>query len=76
MDAIDEKCDPLSTTAPESPIASSVGTTTNSQPHLVAATNIVQLTIPQGQAQVGFAVPTLRFHLFHYFFLHFGALGI
>ncbi|KAL1495050.1 hypothetical protein ABEB36_010531 [Hypothenemus hampei] len=51
MDAIEEK-DPLSTAAPESPIASSVGTTTNSQPHLVTATNIVQLTIPQGQAQV------------------------
>uniref|UniRef100_A0AAR5PML6 BZIP domain-containing protein n=3 Tax=Dendroctonus ponderosae TaxID=77166 RepID=A0AAR5PML6_DENPD len=50
MDAIEEKCDPLSTTAPESPIASSVGTT-NSQSHLVAATNIVHLTIPQGQAQ-------------------------
>ncbi|XP_066155804.1 cyclic AMP-responsive element-binding protein 1-like isoform X2 [Euwallacea fornicatus] len=51
MDAIEEKCDPLSTTAPESPIASSVGTTTNPQPHLVAATNIVQLTIPQAQVQ-------------------------
>ncbi|XP_050297475.1 cyclic AMP-responsive element-binding protein 1 isoform X10 [Anthonomus grandis grandis] len=53
MDAIEEKCDPLST-APESPIASSVGTiinNNNSQSHLVAATNIVQLTIPHSQVQ-------------------------
>lgn len=43
--------DPLAPSPdPAVPIASSVGVTTNSsQPHLVAATNIVQLT----QAQVG-----------------------
>jgi len=55
METIEEKCDPLATSGPDSPIASSVGSTTNSQPHLVAATNIVQLTIPQGQTQVGVA---------------------
>ncbi|XP_050297466.1 cyclic AMP-responsive element-binding protein 1 isoform X9 [Anthonomus grandis grandis] len=59
MDAIEEKCDPLST-APESPIASSVGTiinNNNSQSHLVAATNIVQLTIPHSQAMMPFKIP-------------------
>lgn len=43
-------------------IASSVGVT-NSQPHLVAANNIVQLTLPaqaQGQAQVGVVGPTVH----------------
>lgn len=50
--------DPLAPSPdPQGPIASSVGVT-NSQPHLVAATNIVQLTLPaQTQAQVG--VPPL-----------------
>ncbi|CAH0554959.1 unnamed protein product [Brassicogethes aeneus] len=44
--------DPLSTSPdPQGPIASSVGVT-NSQGHLVTATNIVQLTLPQTQAQV------------------------
>lgn len=46
--------DPLAP-SPDPPlsIASSVGVT-NSQPHLVAATNIVQLTLPtHTQAQVG-----------------------
>lgn len=48
--------DPLAP-SPDPPlsIASSVGVT-NSQPHLVAATNIVHLTLPshtQAQAQVG-----------------------
>ncbi|XP_050297442.1 cyclic AMP-responsive element-binding protein 1 isoform X6 [Anthonomus grandis grandis] len=59
MDAIEEKCDPLST-APESPIASSVGTiinNNNSQSHLVAATNIVQLTIPHSQTLMPFKIP-------------------
>ncbi|XP_076265580.1 cyclic AMP-responsive element-binding protein 1-like isoform X3 [Rhynchophorus ferrugineus] len=50
MEAIEENGDPLST-APASPIASSVKTT-NSQPSMVTATNIVQLTIPHEQAQV------------------------
>ncbi|XP_060527813.1 cyclic AMP-responsive element-binding protein 1 isoform X2 [Cylas formicarius] len=52
METIEENgsVDPLAT-SPESPIASSVGNT-NIQSHLVTATNIVQLTIPQGQAQV------------------------
>ncbi|XP_023310567.1 cyclic AMP-responsive element-binding protein 1 isoform X2 [Anoplophora glabripennis] len=45
--------DPLAPSPdPQGPIASSVGVT-NSQPHLVAATNIVQLTLPSHtQAQV------------------------
>lgn len=56
--------DPLAP-SPDPPtlqIASSVGVT-NSQPHLVAATNIVQLTLPthtQGQAQVGVVYPTVH----------------
>ncbi|XP_019866409.1 cyclic AMP-responsive element-binding protein 1 isoform X9 [Aethina tumida] len=46
--------DPLSTSPdPQGgPIVSSVGVTNSQQPHLVAATNIVQLTLPQTQAQV------------------------
>lgn len=50
--------DPLAPSPdPQGPIASSVGVT-NSQPHLVAATNIVQLTLPSHtQAQVGVTVP-------------------
>ncbi|XP_072379542.1 cyclic AMP-responsive element-binding protein 1 isoform X1 [Diabrotica undecimpunctata] len=56
MDAIvEEKCkvDPLATTLDQqSGVPSSVGVT-NSQPHLVTATNIVQLTLPSHtQAQV------------------------
>lgn len=46
--------DPLAP-SPDPPNVSSVGVT-NTQPHLVAATNIVHLTLPtqtQGQAQVG-----------------------
>lgn len=50
--------DPLSTSPdPQGgPIVSSVGVTNSQQPHLVAATNIVQLTLPQTQAQVGEAL--------------------
>lgn len=47
--------DPLAPSpGPQSPISVSVGVN-NSQPHLVTATNIVQLTLPttQTQAQVG-----------------------
>ncbi|XP_044753502.1 cyclic AMP-responsive element-binding protein isoform X4 [Coccinella septempunctata] len=47
--------DPLAPSPdPQSPISVSVGVSNNSQPHLVTATNIVQLTLPttQTQAQV------------------------
>lgn len=51
--------DPLAP-SPDPPvaIASSVGVT-NNQPHLMTATNIVQLTLPQTQAQVGVSTPKL-----------------
>lgn len=53
--------DPLAPSPdPPVPIASSVGVT-NSQPHLVAATNIVQLTLPtHTQAQVGGFNPSVH----------------
>lgn len=60
--------DPLAASPdPQVPIASSVGLT-NTQPHLVTATNIVQLTLPaQSQAQVwGLVHPTVP--LFHFSF--------
>lgn len=46
--------DPLAPSPdPQSPISVSVGVSNNSQPHLVTATNIVQLTLPtHTQAQV------------------------
>lgn len=56
--------DPLAP-SPDPPNVSSVGVT-NTQPHLVAATNIVHLTLPtqtQGQAQVGDIVPNCAFAL-------------
>lgn len=66
MDGIVEEngsVDPLAP-SPDPPIVSSVGVT-NTQPHLVTATNIVQLTLPQtqGQAQVGVLCP-LTVHAF------------
>lgn len=69
MDGIVEEngsVDPLAP-SPDPPIVSSVGVT-NTQPHLVAATNIVQLTLPtqtQGQAQVGVLRP-LTVHAFNF----------
>lgn len=52
--------DPLAPSRIPVPIASSVGVT-NSQPHLVAATNIVQLTLPtHTQAQVGGFNPSVH----------------
>lgn len=55
--------DPLAPSPdPPVPIASSVGVT-NSQPHLVTATNIVQLTLPSHtQAQVGGFDPSVHVH--------------
>lgn len=51
--------DPLAP-SPDPPVAivSSVGVT-NNQSHLMTATNIVQLTLPQTQAQVGVLTPKL-----------------
>lgn len=63
--------DPLAP-SPDPPAPSSVGVT-NTQPHLVAATNIVQLTLPthtQAQAQVGGYNPPRRTFLYLRFHDH------